>query len=392
MFKNRNLFIIAFIAVVGTTGYGIVVPLLYSYSKKFGLSDFDNGLLFSLFSICQFFATPLIGRMSDTYGRRPLLIISLIGTAISFFMMAFAQNAFWLYLSRALDGVTAGNFSVASAVIFDSTTEKDRVKGFGIISAAFNFGFVFGPAIAGLSVGWRPDIPFIIAGIITILAVLLTFFFLPETNKHMGKEQKGKLFDFAKLYHVLFDRSVNISLLVSLLYFFAFFVFIYAFSPFCKKVLLLSDVQLSLIFVLFGTVGLIAQTFLIDRMVKWLGIKRLLSFALLGTAISFALLFVSHSLAVFIAVSMLLSFANAFVPPIIQAILSKETDEESQGTIMGVNSSYQSIGQIVGPIAGGLFATISIPTPFLAGGFFALLCYFLSFRIFSSPALKNANL
>src|SRR5438876_3772089 len=106
---NRTLFIIALIALVNMLGYGIIIPILYAYSKKYGLSDFQNGLLFAIFSICQFISTPVIGRMSDKYGRRPLLLISIIGTALSFFLMAFASNAIFLFLARALDGLTSGN-------------------------------------------------------------------------------------------------------------------------------------------------------------------------------------------------------------------------------------------------------------------------------------------
>src|SRR3989344_6642801 len=137
MLMSRNLFIVIVIAVVNALGYGIIIPVIYSYSRAYGLSDFQNGLLFSLFSICQFISTPIIGRMSDKYGRRPLLIISILGTAISFFIMAFAPSAIFLFLARALDGITAGNIPVASAVISDTTSQEQRAKGFGIIGASF---------------------------------------------------------------------------------------------------------------------------------------------------------------------------------------------------------------------------------------------------------------
>ena len=137
---NKNFISVALIAIVNALGYGIIIPILYAYSKRFGLSDFENGLLFSTFAICSFIATPVIGRLSDKYGRKPLLTISLLGTAVSFFLAAFAPNAVVLFIARALDGITAGNISVASAVIADTTDEKSRAKGFGIIGAAFGFG------------------------------------------------------------------------------------------------------------------------------------------------------------------------------------------------------------------------------------------------------------
>src|SRR5438034_3468218 len=117
---NKSLFVIAVIAVVNALGYGIIIPILYSYSHKFGLSDFQNGLLFATFSLCQFISTPVIGRLSDKYGRKPLLILSISGTALSFLLMAFAPSAIFLFIARALDGITAGNIPVASAVITDT--------------------------------------------------------------------------------------------------------------------------------------------------------------------------------------------------------------------------------------------------------------------------------
>src|SRR5258706_4264405 len=131
MFKqNRNLLIIALIALVNMLGYGIIIPILYSYSKKFGLTDFQNGLLFALFSICQFISTPIIGRLSDKYGRRPMLLISVIGTAVSFFVMAFASSATFLFISPAGDGLTSGNISVTLAATSDFTKAAARTKAF----------------------------------------------------------------------------------------------------------------------------------------------------------------------------------------------------------------------------------------------------------------------
>lgn len=219
-------------------GVGIVIPLLYAYSKKFGLSDFENGLLFAAFSVCQFLSTPLIGRLSDKYGRRPLLLISLCGTFISFFMMAFAPSALFLVLARCLDGLTAGNIPVAFAVLSDSTKPEERAKAFGLLWAAFSFGFVFGPAIAAFTAGFGLSIPFIIAGLITGLAILLTAIYLPETNRHMGEVREAKLFDFARLWHTLFDPNVGATLAITFVFFLAFScAIIYGFQPFTMRVL-----------------------------------------------------------------------------------------------------------------------------------------------------------
>ncbi len=363
-------------------GYGIIIPILYGYSKKYGLSDFQNGLLFAMFSICQFLSTPIIGRLSDKYGRRPMLLISIIGTALSFFTMAFAPNALFLFIARALDGLTAGNIPVAFAVISDSTKPEERPKAFGIIGAAFSFGFVFGPAVAALTVGFGQSFPFIIAGIITVIAVILTALYLPETNTHMGEVKHGKLFDFAKLWHTLFDPQVGFTFLISLIFFLAFScAIIYGFQPFTINILKITPAQNALLFTMFGVIGLISQTFLVQRFSRFLGMKKAFTTSILFTAFSFVIMFLSHSLLVFVFASIILALFNNIVQTLIPTILSQEADAKSQGSVMGLNASYQSVGMIFGPILGGIIASIAIPLPFLVGSGLVLLCFFLSFNV-----------
>lgn len=380
--QNRTLLIISLIALVNMLGYGIIIPLLYGYSRKYGLSDFQNGLLFATYSVCQFISTPIIGRMSDKYGRRPLLIISILGTAASFLMMAFAPNAVFLFLARAIDGITAGNIPVAFAVISDSTEPQDRPKAFGMISAAFNFGFVFGPAVAALTVGLGSAVPFLIAAAITILAAALTMVYLPETNKHMGEVKAGKLFDLPKLWHTLFDPNVGMTFLISFVFFLAFATaIIYGFQPFTMNVLGINDSQNALLFTIFGAVGLVSQTLFVGRFTKMVGMKRAFSTGLFFTAVSFLIMFFSRSLAVFIVGSVILALVNSIAQTLIPAILSQETDAKSQGSIMGLNASYQSIGMIVGPILGGVVAARLVTLPFLVGSALMLVCFVLSFYV-----------
>ena len=390
MFKgNKNLFIIAVIAVVNALGYGIIIPILYSYSQKYGLSDFQNGLLFAVFAICQFASTPIIGRLSDRYGRRPLLLISLAGTFISFIMMAFAPSALFLFLARALDGITAGNIPVASAVISDTTPPHERARGFGIIGAAFGFGFVFGPAISALTLGFGESIPFLIAAAVTAVAIVLTAISLPETNKHIGDISQSKLFDFRKLALHLFDEKVGKTLLISFLYAFAFFLFVYAYQPFSVKVLHLSPQSISLIFTMIGVVGFVSQVLIIPRVVKKYGDRTSLMGSLVATAITFLGFFLSRTAATFISMTGLNAVANSFVGPMTQTLLSKEVDEKSQGTIQGVNSSYVSLGQIAGPIVGGIVATISITAPFLLGCVICAFCAYLGWTLAQKPLARE---
>lgn len=388
--KNRNLFVIAVVAFVNALGYGIIIPIMYTYSQKFGLSDFDSGLLFALFSLCSFLSTPLLGRLSDKYGRKPLLMISISGTAISFLMAAFAPSAIFLFLARALDGITAGNIPVASAVISDTTEPKDRAKGFGIIGASFGFGFVFGPAISALTLRFGDAVPFLIAAGISVLAVIITGLMLPETNKHLGEVAKGKIFDFVKLATALTDQKVGQTLLISLFNSLAFGMFIFAFQPFSVKVIGLEAQEISIIFTVFGVVGLITQALLVSRVTKKLGDKRAFSFFLLMTALAFVGFVLAREIYSLVVVSVLLALSNSFNGPLIQTILSKETDDKSQGSIQGLNASYVSLGTVFGPIIAGGIAVVAIPLPFVAAGVVMMGSFVLSFNVLKKGVGKES--
>lgn len=392
MFKgNKNVWIVCLVAMVNMMGYGIVFPILYAYSKKYGLSDFQNGLLFAVFSICQFISTPIIGRLSDKYGRRPMLVVSIIGTVVSFFVMAFAPNAAFLFLARALDGLTAGNVPVIFAVVSDTTKPEERAAAFGRVGSAFSFGFIFGPAIAALTIGFGPAMPFIIAGIITLIAAIITIIYLPETNAHMKEVHHGKLFDFPKMWRTLFDPNVGVTFVISLIFFLAFScALLYGFQPFTINVLKITESQNAMIFTMFGIIGLITQNFIVGRFTKKHGMIPSFRLGIIFTALSFFMMFISRSLPLFILASIVLALFNSFVQTLLPTILSQVTDAKSQGTIMGLNSSYQSVGMIFGPILGGVVATYMVPMPFLVGGVLVLLCFWLSFRILG-PSIKKES-
>lgn len=390
MLKNKNLLIIALIVVVNALGYGIIIPILYSYSQKFGLSDFQNGLLFSIFSVAQFIATPIIGRLSDKYGRKPMLIISLAGTVLSFIMTAFAPSSLFLFAARFLDGITAGNLPVAQAVISDSTDATSRAKGFGIIGAAFGIGFIFGPTISVLTLGFGQSTPFLVAALITTVSLLITVIFLPETNIHLVKGPSRKLFDLRKLVSSVVDPAIGNILLISLLYTLAFAMFIYAFQPYSTKTLLLDARAISLIFIGIGITGLITQGFMLTKIIKLFGERKTLAAALGLVTATFILMFLSQNIIIFVLMVMVNAVGNGLVNPAVSTFLSKEVDAKSQGSIMGVNVSYQSLGFIFGPILGGLFASILIPLPFLVSGTIVLLCMIIFIRMIKIKLHKHS--
>jgi MFS family permease len=305
--------------------------------------------------------------------------------------MAFAQHATWLFIARALDGITAGNIPVALAVISDTTEPKDRAKGFGIIGASFGFGFTFGPAISALTLHMGLSAPFVVAGCIALVALFLTAALLPETNMHKGAVVSRHVFDFRHLFHALIDPAIGKTLVISFLVTLAFSIYVYAFQPMSVEILHLSAQQIAVVFTIMGIVGLVSQGAIIPKVIKAFGERQVLVGSLITSTITFSLLFVSRSFPLFITVVLAQAFANGFANPVIQALLSREADSKSQGSIMGVNASYQSIGQIIGPVIGGALSTLFIPLPFLAAAATIFLAAFLSGQILHKH-LKHQSL
>ena len=195
---NRTFWIIALIAFINSLSLTILIPIIYLYGKEFGLNELQTSFLFSIYSVAQFFATPIIGKFSDRFGRKPLLIISLAGTVIANFLAGTATSATIFFLARLLDGLTGGNNSVAQAVISDVTNRENRAKGFGIFGAAFGLGFVLGPVISLLAQRISLGAAFLVSGVIAMVALLITIFFLPETIKNK-----------AEIAHNIFDLGLG---------------------------------------------------------------------------------------------------------------------------------------------------------------------------------------
>src|ERR1051326_1488219 len=185
---TRPLLIIFLTIFVNLVGFGIIVPLLPFYAESFGASPVVIGLLFAVFSLCQLAAAPALGDLSDRYGRRPILIFSLLGTVVSFVMLALAHSLVMLFLARIVDGLSGGNISTARAYVADVTGPKDRARAYGLIGAAFGLGFIFGPALSGVLSRVSYTAPIWAAAAITLVATIMALVWLPETvhRAHAG--------------------------------------------------------------------------------------------------------------------------------------------------------------------------------------------------------------
>ena len=389
---NRNFWIIALISFINALSFTILIPVLYLYGKQFNLNDFQISLIFAIYAVSQFFATPIIGKLSDRFGRKPLLIISLAGTVIANFMAGTATTAAVLFFARFLDGITGGNASVAQAVISDVTSPENRAKAFGINGAAFGLGFILGPAISLLA---QKAASFLVSAVIAAIALFLTIFFLPETLKTKAKKAQN-IFDIGldQLVKGLFIPKIGILLIVNFLTGMTFTIFTFAFQPYFLTVLKQNSDTLTVMFFMFGVLGVIMQTLGIAQMTKRLKLEHIMFLGLLIRSLSFVLMPIWENVYYFVAVCVLFSLLNSVVQPMISALISLNTKPEEQGMVLGLNSSYLSISNAFGPIIAGLIVNQSNPQSYgyplyLAGvsTFLVLILAFVKRKTYSYQKL-----
>ena len=389
MFKNKTLIPLVFIMLINALSYGIIIPLLYPYAARFGLGPLGLSFLLASYSIAQFVATPVIGRLADRYGRRPLLVGSIFGTAISLAMLALATNVWMLIVARLLDGITGGNISVAQAVIADTTKDKERAKAFGILGASFGFGFLFGPAIGGVLGGYNIALPFWFAAILGFIGTAATFFFLPETLKNQ-KTSHEPLFRLKTLTHALFDAQTGSLLAITFLTALGFNAWIVGFQTFTADSLHMSAQAIGILFSLAGLVSLFMQTAGIRILMKFVSSKKVLLLGSLSlTATTMALSFFTRSPLSFGALLFIQNFMVAPQSPVAAAILSERTKAEDQGGMLGINQSYMSLGQIIGPIIAGVVASrLNVSAIFLMSALMFILASMVSRQLFKPVAHK----
>ena len=346
---DRPLLIIFLIVLVNLLGFGIIIPLLPFYATRMGASAMVVGLLFASFSVAQLVAAPILGDLSDRYGRRPVLIFSLIGTVISFAMMALANSVAMLFAARIIDGLSGGNISTARAYIGDVTTVENRARGFGLLGAAFGLGFVFGPALGGALSHISYAAPVWGAALIALAAAALAWAWLPETV-HRATARPGSAWREAG---VLLRRPVIGRLLViDFLYWATFAAYQTTFALFGARRFGFDVPQTGYILAFAGIISVVAQLGLIGPAVRRFGERGTLSGGLALAGIGLALAAASHHVAWFFVSVVPGSIGAALAIPTLTSLISQSASRQEQGRIQGVSSSLEGLGRTVGPIWG----------------------------------------
>lgn len=358
---NRSPIIPVFLIVaVDVLGLTIVIPLLPFFAERFGASPFMVGMLVSAYAFFQLISGPILGQLSDRLGRRPVLIASQIGTFIGFIILAQAGSLWMVFLSRIIDGATAGNLSVAQAYIADVTPPEKRAKSFGIIGIAFGLGFLVGPAISGFLAHYDFVYPIYAAAALSFLSILGTYLILKEPRVHAVANDARKLgilsFDS---YVKEFKNPKFGSILAQFSFFFlGFAMFLAGFALFAERRLYWDGIpfgprEVGFVFAFSGLIGIFVQGSLVGRMVKRFGEERTVLFGFVCAIIGYLILAFTHSIPVLL-VSCVFSTVAGMLRPALTALISREASPREQGRVMGLVQGLNSLGSIVGPLISGL--------------------------------------
>jgi DHA1 family tetracycline resistance protein-like MFS transporter len=366
---NRSRLIVIFTTVfIDLVGFGIVIPVLPFYAEGtiFNATPRTVGLLFASYSVMQLIFAPILGGLSDKYGRRPVLFLSIIGTGIGFLILGFATTLWMLFAGRILDGITGGNISTAQAYIADITTEENRAKGMGLIGAAFGLGFIFGPAIGGILSRWGIHVPFFFAAALCFANAVLLYFRLPETitADHPAKHRAAGGRGLRQLIHSLKQPRLGFVLTIYFLFIVAFSIMTTSFSLYTMFRFGYDAQHTGYLFAYVGLIAVIIQGGLIGRLVKRFGELPLVIVGALCFAISlFAVPFVGPAaggLAALLLGGGVFSMGNSLATPALTSLASKSVGPAEQGTVLGVTQSVASLARAFGPFLAAVLINSSV--------------------------------
>lgn len=368
--------VIIFITVfIDLLGFGIIIPLLPFYAVSFGANAFTIGLLGTSFSLMQFAFSPVWGRWSDQIGRKPIILVGLLGSCLSYVTMALAGSLVLLFVARIIGGIAGANVATAQAYIADITTPENRARGMGLMGAAFGLGFIFGPAIGGLLSRVSPETPMWCAAALCLANFVAAWVLLPESRLATASTRSlGRMEAFR---HAMSKPTL---LLVLALYFIvtlAFSAFEATFALFSGARFGYTAASIGFLFAFIGVVLALVQGVLVGRVVKRIGERSVIPLAIFLISFGIGMLPFVWSVPTLLAALFLLAVGMGFNSPSLSSMVSQLSDADDQGGTLGLASSLASLGRVVGPASGGyLYDAYGMTTPYLSAAalmFFAVV-------------------
>lgn len=385
MKKKASLLMLFSVVFMDMIGFGFIIPLIPDYITRFGGAPALAGLLAAVYALGQFFAAPIVGRLSDKYGRKPLLLFSIGGTFLSLLLLGFSRSLVLVFVARLLDGLTGGNITVAQSYIVDITDEKNRARGLGLIGMAFGLGFILGPLFGGLLSVYGLAVPAFVAAGIAFLNLLLITFKLPESltleRKAQALLRPRKALNLKVLMAILRRQGTGTVLLMTLLYSFAFILFESMFAIFVADRLGLDSRSRGLLLAYVGLLVALVQGGLVGILVKKFDERKLAAVSVIISAL--AMLLYSFSTTVVYLMIMLfpLSIASGITSTLLRTLLTKSVPHEEAGGTLGLSSSAESLNRVLAPMVGSfLFAILGSWSPSVLASILLALTGFIAWK------------
>lgn len=361
--KKSPLFIIFLTVFIDMVGFGIIIPVLPLYAEHFHATPVAIGWLTGIYSGMQIIFMPILGKLSDRFGRRPILLVSLIGTAIGFLLMGWAKALPLLFVARIIDGATGGNISTAQAYIADVSTPETRSRSMGLIGAAFGLGFTFGPMIGGIMSRISYGAPFYFAAALAGANAILLYFILPES---LPQEHRAQPHENARTFEVFqHGRGWTFAAIVATNFFMitSFAIMTTLFALFTEKRFGYDAQQNGYLFGFIGILSVIVQGGLIGRLIAMFGEMPLARAGLALLMLSLILLPFCGTLGLLLLACAGLAFATGLSSPTLNGLASQMIDRSWQGRALGVMQSAGSLGRLVGPLLGGWLLMLDLRKP-----------------------------
>ncbi|HMU91443.1 MAG TPA: MFS transporter [Anaerolineales bacterium] len=355
--NNKRLFSIILVVFIDLLGFSLILPLLPYYAETFNANETITGILIASYAVMQLIGAPLLGRLSDRFGRRPVLLISVFGTFIGFLLLGFANALWMLFASRILDGLTGGNLSVAQAYISDVTDEKSRSKGLGMVGAAFGLGFIIGPVTGGLLSQWGYAVPAFVAAGISFLNLILIYAWLPESLTEEKRNQMTEKRPAVTLQALIvaFKRPFTGSLLITRFFYglaFSIFQTIFSLYALAKFDLTARDTGFVLTYV--GVLAVIVQGFLVGRLTTQFREDLLITVSVVLMGISLLGWALAPSVLWLYIIMTPTAISGGLLNTLLSSTLTKAVAPQEIGGILGLSAAVESATRIIAPLLGGV--------------------------------------
>jgi multidrug resistance protein len=376
--------IVIFVTVfIDLLGFGIIIPLLPFYAESFGASALTIGLLGTSFSLMQFLFSPIWGRWSDRIGRKPIILVGLMGSCLSYLVLALAGSLPLVFVARIIGGIAGANIPTAQAYIADVTTAENRARGMGMVGAAFGLGFIFGPAIGGTLSHFSPETPMWFASALCFANFIAAWALLPESR--VVSESTKSLGRMEAFRHAMTKPTLVLLLALYFLVTMAFSWFEATFALFSEATFGYTAATIGFVFTFIGFILSLVQGVLVGKVVKRVGERRLIPAAIFAIAMGIGLLPFVWNVGTLLTALGILAMGMGFNSPALSSMVSRLSSADDQGGILGLASSIASLGRVVGPAIGGfLYDQYGPRTPYVTAAIMMAITSLVAFAGFQS--------